>query len=64
MIAMRCRLGWHRWSVWTAPDAYETMRRSVDWGVPIEGTERIVSGIRQERQCHDCGIAQVREVRT
>lgn len=58
----RCRVGWHQWTPWTAPLEKETMRRSIFSGLPIEGTDRVVSYIEQTRECGFCKLHQRREI--
>lgn len=53
-VRLLCRLGWHRWSLWTEPEKHNFVR--VQYGNVID---LLITS--QTRRCNDCRLSQIRQ---
>ena len=67
MTTLARRVGWHRWGMWSDPSATEYERPAftvAGYGMTSHtATETVEFTVfEQSRSCHECGIAQRRQV--
>lgn len=58
-MTIRCRVGWHRWTLWTEPFEESWGRFAEATGVMLHQYVRVF----QTRRCQDCRETEKREVR-